>query len=91
MLQSVVVEGSTIYSNEDLAGVYRELLGREVTLAQVFKVADTITARYRNDGYILSRAILPPQTISDGAVRIRIVEGYIDDVRIEGELSDERR
>ena len=90
VLGSVAIEGSTVYSDEDLASLYEERLGREIALAEVFGIADAITARYRNDGYILSRAILPPQTIEDGAVKIRIVEGYIDKVRIEGEVRGER-
>ncbi len=90
VLESVVVEGSTVYSDEDLASLYEDRLGRKIAFAEVFAIADAITARYRNDGYILSRAILPPQTIEDGAVRIRIVEGYIHEVRIEGELRGEQ-
>ncbi|MYG52870.1 MAG: ShlB/FhaC/HecB family hemolysin secretion/activation protein, partial [Rhodospirillaceae bacterium] len=86
VLTGVVIEGSTVYSDEDLASLYKDRLGRKIALAEVFKIADAITARYRNDGYILSRAILPPQTIADGVVKIRIVEGYIDNVRIEGEM-----
>ena len=90
MLGSVAIEGSTVYSDEELAPLYEDRLGRKIALAEVFGIADAITARYRNDGYILSRAILPPQTIEDGAVTIRIVEGYIDEVRIEGEVRGER-
>ncbi|MCY3755952.1 MAG: hypothetical protein OXG99_17900 [Alphaproteobacteria bacterium] len=90
VLGSVAVEGSTVYSDEELASLYEDRLGRKIALAEVFGIADAITARYRNDGYILSRAILPPQTIEDGAVTIRIVEGYIDEVRIEGEVRGER-
>ena len=90
VLGSVVVEGSTVYSDEELASLYEDRLGQKIALAEVFGIADAITAKYRNDGYILSRAILPPQTIEDGAVTIRIVEGYIDEVRIEGEVRGDR-
>ncbi len=90
VLGSVVVEGSTVYSDEELASLYEDRLGKKIALAEVFGIADAITAKYRNDGYILSRAILPPQTIEDGAVTIRIVEGYIDEVRIEGEVRGDR-
>ncbi len=90
VLGSVVVEGSTVYSDEELASLYQDRLGQKIALAEVFAIADAITARYRNDGYILSRAILPPQTIEDGAVTIRIVEGYINEVRIEGEVRGDR-
>lgn len=86
VLRRVTVEGSTVYASEDLAALYEERLGQEVSLAEVFEIADAITARYRNDGYVLSRAVLPPQTITDGEVRIRIVEGYVNEVRIEGEV-----
>ena len=87
-LGDVVVEGSTVYTADDLAYLYQDRVGQEIALAEVFEIADRITARYRNDGYILSRAIVPPQTIADGVVRIDIVEGYIDAVRIEGDVPE---
>ena len=90
-LESIVVEGSTVYSEDELALLYKDRLGRKTALAEVFGIADEITARYRNDGYMLSRAILPPQTIDDGKVTIRIVEGYIAQVRIEGEVRGDRK
>ena len=87
-LGDIVVEGSTVYSADDLAYLYQDRVGQEIALAEVFEIADRITARYRNDGYILSRAIVPPQTIADGVVRIDIVEGYINAVRIEGDVPE---
>ena len=89
-LNDVVIEGSTVYAKDDFAYLYEHRIGQEIALSEVFKIADKITAKYRNDGYILSRAIVPPQTIADGTVRINIVEGYINEVRIEGELSEQR-
>ena len=85
-LHSVSVEGSTVYAVEDLRPLWEKWLGQVITLAEVYRIADAITAKYRNDGYVLSRAVLPPQTIMDGAIRIQVVEGYIDDVRIEREM-----
>ena len=84
VLSAVVVEGSTVYGDGHFAQLYEGFLGREVALASVFEIADRITASYRNDGYVLSRAIVPPQTISEGKVRIRIIEGFVNEVRIEG-------
>ncbi len=90
-LTEVVVEGSTVYSEAELVSLYEEQLGQEISLASVFDIAEAITAKYRNDGYVLSRALLPPQTITEGVVRIRVVEGYINAVRIEGEVHGGRR
>src|SRR5690606_493539 len=43
-----------------------------------------ITNFYRNTGYILSRAILPPQHVKDGVVNVQIIEGFIDKVEVAG-------
>ena len=91
VLRRVVIEGSTVYADQELERLYEDRLGQEITLAEVFRIADEITAKYRNDGYILSRAILPPQTIAEGEVRIRIVEGYVNEVRIEGNLREQEQ
>lgn len=56
--------------------------GKEILLSDIFAIADAITAHYRNDGFFLSQAYVPPQTIADGRVFIRVVEGYIDRVTI---------
>ncbi len=88
-LNEIVIEGSTVYSDDDFAYLYENLIGKEIPLAKVFDIADMITAKYRNDGYILSRAIVPPQTIETGTVRIKIVEGYIDEVSIQGDMSEQ--
>jgi hemolysin activation/secretion protein len=84
-LQAVTLDGGTVYDEAELRPLWADLLGQEISLATVFGLTEQITARYRNDGYILSRALVPPQEISDGRVQLRIVEGYVDRVIIEGE------
>ena len=83
VLSSVQVTGSTVYTTADLSPFYRPYLGQQITVATLYEIADAITTKYRNDGYILSRAYVPPQTIAAGSVRIAIVEGYVDHVRFE--------
>jgi hemolysin activation/secretion protein len=92
LLRGVRIEGSTVYSFEDLAVLYHDLVGREVTLAQVYEIAQRITARYGNDGYVISRAIVPPQQLSPGGaiVRLQVVEGYVDKVEWPAALSKYR-
>ncbi len=83
VLSSVTVDGSSVYDSAVLQSAYSEFVGREVSLADAQTIADRITVRYRNDGYILSRAVIPAQRISGGALRIQVVEGYIKDYRID--------
>ena len=85
VLTAVAIEGATVYGSDELRPLYQDLLGREIALDAVFALAEAVTAHYRNDGYTLSQAIVPPQTISAGKVRLTVVEGFIDKVRVEGE------
>ena len=89
VLRGIVVTGSTVYGVEQFREYYQNLVGREVSLLEVYGIANQITARYRNDGYILSQAVVPQQQIRDGVVQIQIVEGRIARVviRDEGKLS----
>src|SRR6266545_3893156 len=81
-IRGIRITGSTVYSDADLEPLYADLLDREVPLQAVYDLAQRITARYGRDGYVLSRAIVPPQNLSaHGAViRLQVIEGYIDRV-----------
>jgi hemolysin activation/secretion protein len=87
-LTAVVVEGSTVYDAGALSEAWAGMVGKQISLADAQLIADRITARYRNDGYILSRAIIPAQRIAGGSLRIQVVEGYIKDYRIDGVFPD---
>ena len=90
VLTDVVVEGATVYPETAWRPLYAQHLGQDISLDVVFELAEAITAKYRNDGYVLSRAVVPPQTITGGIVRLRVVEGYIHTVRIEGTVRGRR-
>ena len=88
----VVVLGSTVYWPAEFDPLYADLVGRTITLAAVYDIAARITAKYGADGYVLSRAIVPPQELTPGGaiVRIQIIEGYIDRVEWPAALSKYR-
>jgi len=84
-LKELTINGNTAFPIEELASLYSGLLGKEITLLDIYKLRDTITAKYGNAGFGLSKAIIPEQRIqSDGMVRIDIIEGFVDEVVIEG-------
>ena len=84
-LQRVDLVGNTVLSTAELATAYQGLIGKDVSVAQLFGIANAITSLYGKDGYSLSRAIVPAQQIDgSGTIRIRIVEGFVDQVKVEG-------
>jgi hemolysin activation/secretion protein len=82
VIRSVRVVGSTVYSAAQLEPLYADLLGSKTTLATVYEIARRITAKYGADGYVLSRAIVPPQQLNPKGVnvRIQVIEGWVDKV-----------
>ncbi|MDJ5403724.1 ShlB/FhaC/HecB family hemolysin secretion/activation protein, partial [Salmonella enterica] len=53
-------------------------LNRPVSFADLQAMTDAVTQHYRNRGVLLARAILPPQTIKDGVLKIEIIPGKYD-------------
>lgn len=82
-LEAIAVEGATVYSTAELAAITGEYVGRPIVLADLFRLADRITERYRSDGYVLSRAVVPAQRIGRTA-RIAVIEGFVSEVRVDG-------
>src|SRR5205814_10442183 len=89
VIRQIRIVGATVYSAAQLAGLYADLIGKKVTLQAVYDLAQRITAKYGGDGYVLSRAIVPVQELdpNGAAVKIQVVEGYIESVQWPPQLS----
>jgi hemolysin activation/secretion protein len=81
-IRDICIKGATVYTREQLAPLYADLIDHEVPLQAIYDLAQRITAKYGADGYSLSRAIVPPQAFAPhGATPcLQVVEGYIDHV-----------
>lgn len=83
-LNRVNIQGNTVIGEGTLAMIFKSQIGKTTNLGGIRKIASDITAYYRNEGYILSRAVVPPQRVENGIVTIQIIEGYIDSVSFNG-------
>ena len=88
----VDVEGAAYFSRVEIDALFLPLLNRAVNLSALRDAAVVLEQKYRERGFFLVRVFIPPQQIKDGIFRVRVVEGYISDVFMEGadELSNER-
>lgn len=83
VLNDLVLEGVTVFHEAEIRSVFAPLIGKEITLLDLYRIANEVTTLYRNRGYILSQAIVPEQEVGDdGVVTIRVIEGYIDGLEI---------
>src|SRR6266852_9524871 len=88
-IRHITIVGATVYTAAQFAELYAGLIGGTVTLQAVYDLAGRITAKYGADGYVLSRAIVPPQQLDPkGAdIRIQVVEGYVEKVEWPPQLA----
>lgn len=90
VLRRFEIQGATAFDAAELESLYAPHIGKEVSLSILWEVAAKVTERYHNAGYVLSRAYVPQQEIDDGAVFIRVVEGYVGEVELAGPAKDNR-
>lgn len=86
VLHKVRFEGGTVYPLSELREHYQPLVGREVSVGELQQFTERLTQRYQRDGYLLSQAYLPDQDFAEGRVHVVLVEGYVHEVRREGEI-----
>ena len=88
-LTRVIVQGGDLVSADQIAETYRPYLGKTVSRADLAAIAVKISDLYRDLGYHLTRAIVPPQDIENGRVRIQVIEGRIAEVVAKGNRADQ--
>jgi hemolysin activation/secretion protein len=83
-LKEINIVGATVFSPDELRPLYGGLIGKEVSLSDILNVAEAIEGKYRERGFIISRAYVPPQRVGNGVFTINVVEGYVSAVALEG-------
>ena len=75
--------GNTLYTNEELAEVVKEFIGKELDFEGLNDAATKVRAHHRSRGYFLAQAYLPQQAIRDGKVEIAVIEGRVGHVELQ--------
>jgi hemolysin activation/secretion protein len=89
VLHGVSVTGAHAISLDRLPTSYQPYLGKKVSQADLAAIAESISTLYRNAGFHLSRAIVPPQDVQSGRIRIQVIEGTIAEVVLKGDGAEQ--
>ncbi|MDD9911598.1 MAG: hypothetical protein OXR68_05420 [Alphaproteobacteria bacterium] len=89
-LNSLEIDGVTLYKPAKFLPIFKYDTGQRINVKRLYELVNQITTTYRNDGYILARAIVPPQDITAGHVKITVLEGYLNQVIVEGSGTDSK-
>ncbi len=83
-LRRLVTSPSAILTPAQIASVTDRYRNRRVTLADLQHAVALINALYAKQGIITARAVLPPQHVVNGVVRIQLIEARLDRVAVAG-------
>ncbi len=83
-VRQIKVIDSTVFSEKDFNPILQPFVGRELTVEEIRQAADKITQLYLNQKYINSRAIPVTDQTTDGVVIIRVIEGRVSEIQVQG-------
>jgi hemolysin activation/secretion protein len=89
VLRHIAIIGATAIPPDRLASAYQPYIGKKVSQADLAAIAAGIGDIYRTAGFHLSRAIVPPQDINNGSIRVQVIEGRITALDLRGEDVEE--
>jgi len=84
LVKAYKITGTSVIDGTELESLVAPYVGREMGLAELEKVAELVTAKFRDRGYSLARAYIPAQDIKDGIVEIVVVEGKVGEIIVKG-------
>jgi hemolysin activation/secretion protein len=83
-LTDIHIDGAKTIPASAFRPLYADMLGKQISLANIFDVADGIEKQYKAAGYLLVRAFVPPQHVKDGIFTIHVVEGFVAGTSVQG-------
>ena len=87
-ITQVAIAGNTVLSEAALRPLVTPLEGQNVTLARVEQARLAIVTAYRNAGYafVTVAAALAPSGPDRSNLQLSVTEGYVAEVRLEGDI-----
>lgn len=81
----VSFDGNTKINSKELRNLYKNFIGKTVSVAELLGLIKKTTILYKDRGYILSQAYLPEQKINKKSAKIKIgiIEGYVKEFRLK--------
>lgn len=84
-IERIEFSGNTVVDDQELNDLARPYLNRTVSLDELEELRKLVTHRYIDKGYVTSGAVFPANALQGKTLSMRIVEGKLGEMRIEGE------
>lgn len=84
LLKRIDFDESHFLSAAELDAIRARYLGRRVDLAGIGKLVQEVNDLYAEKGQITASAVLPPQKLEGGVLKVKLVEGRVGKIGITG-------
>ena len=83
-LLEFVVEGNSVLSSIDIERAVYPSLGPGKQIADIEKARAVLESVYQQNGYLSVSVTIPEQQIKEGVVRLQVVEGQVEKLKVSG-------
>lgn len=88
-INRIALNGATLINERQQQKILSPWLGQCLDMAHINQLTNTVSDWYINRGYITSRAFLAEQDLRSGELRLAILEGTLEKIRMDGALERE--
>lgn len=85
--KEILTDKSAVLTEKEIDSVTKEYINKEITIKELYAVVEKLNEIYGEKGYLTCRAFLPSQTIKQGIVRIKLIEGRTGNIDVKGNKS----
>ena len=86
-VEKYLVSGNTVLEPEKMGTLFTnvpESFGTNVSIADIRAALGQLQTAYRERGYVTVAVGLPPQKLTNGVVKVKVTEGRLADIRVQG-------
>ncbi|BAY99426.1 surface antigen variable number [Tolypothrix tenuis PCC 7101] len=83
-VERIEVVGSTVFKPEQFAAITAPFVGKELSFVELLQIKEAITKLYSDNGYVTTGALITPQTVEAGVIKIQVIEGNVQEIKISG-------
>ena len=84
LLREVLFTESAFITRAELDAIIAPYIGKKVDISDVQRIVKAVNDIYAERGIVTASAVLPPQDLKAGTLRISLVEGKLDAVHVVG-------
>ncbi|TKD50052.1 ShlB/FhaC/HecB family hemolysin secretion/activation protein [Sphingomonas baiyangensis] len=87
LVGAIMFSGLEVLQPADFADIVAAHVGRELDRTALSDLAGRVAARARARGYVFASAVIDPQRVETGVLTVRVDEGRIDRIDVQGDAS----